>query len=221
MRIKGIAPVAGRHDLASDAMAQGVPHGLPSRREMLKSSALGMGGLAASWLLSNSADGKGPVGLSVREPHERPAIRSVILMMQNGGPSQMDMFDPKPVLQRGGGKTHDVKVETFQAGSEANKLLASPFEFRPHGECGMELSSVIPHIGRVADELCLVRSMYTEHNNHTEGLVMFMTGRLFQGRPSFGSWISYGLGTENQNLPGFVTISPSANIIESTRNWPG
>ncbi len=223
MHIKRTAPLAGSHNQAGNRVAPGSQDVLPSRREILKSSALGMGSLAASWLLSNSAEGQSPVGLTARDPHERPAIRSVILMMQNGGPSQMDMFDPKPVLQRGGGKTHDVKVETFQPGSESNKLLASPFAFQRRGQCGMELSSVIPHIGSIADDLCLVRSMYTEHNNHTEGLVMFMTGRLFQGRPSFGSWISYGLGTENQNLPAYVVLrDPGGYNTSGTLTWsPG
>src|SRR5262249_57021803 len=95
--------------------------------------------------------------------------RAVIMLVQNGGPSQMDLFDPKPELTKRDGKTHDVKVEMFQKGSEANKLLASPFRFHRRGECGMELSEVLPHLGSVADDLCLVRSMASEHNNHTEG----------------------------------------------------
>jgi hypothetical protein len=126
--------------------------------------------------------------------------------MQNGGPSQMDLFDPKPELKRFEGKVHRVKVEMFQKGSEANQLLGSPFRFQRRGSSGMEISEVLPHLGSVADDLCLVRSMFTEHNNHTEALVMFNTGKIFPGRPALGSWISYGLGTENQNLPAYLVL---------------
>ena len=108
----------------------------------------------------------------------------------------------------------------FQQGSEKNTLLKSPFRFAPQGRCGMELSEVIPHIGRVADDLCLVRSMHSEHNNHTEGLIMFMTGKIFQGRPSFGSWITYALGTENQNLPAYVVLrDPTGYNTTGTLTW--
>ena len=193
-----------------------------SRRHFLSRSGLGLGGLVASLLLQKRCLGAGQpkFGLTARQPALPERVKSVVLMMQNGGPSQMDMFDPKPTLQKLSGKTHDVKVETFQPGSEKNQLLGSPFRFRRRGRCGMELSDVIPNIGRVADELCLVRSMYTEHNNHTEGLLMFMTGRVFQGRPSFGSWISYGLGTCNENLPAYVVLRDSEGYNTSgTLTW--
>ena len=108
------------------------------------------------------------------------------MLMQNGGPGQMELFDPKPELASHAGQTFGEKVEMFQNGSEANKLLASPFKFRPAGQCGMELSEVIPHLASVADDVCLVRSMHTEHNNHTEALVMFNTGKIFPGRPGAG-----------------------------------
>ena len=141
-------------------------------------------------------------------------------MMQNGGPSQMDLFDRKPMLQKLDGKQHSTKVEMFGKGSEKNSLLASPFKFHRRGHCGMELSEIIPHIGNVADELCLIRSMHTGHNNHTEALIMFITGQLFQGRPSFGSWISYGLGTENRNLPAYVVLrDPGGYTTSGTLTW--
>jgi hypothetical protein len=108
----------------------------------------------------------------------------------------------------------------FQQGSEKNTLLRSPFRFHPRGRCGMQLSEVIPHIGSIADDLCLVRSMHSEHNNHTEGLIMFMTGKIFQGRPSFGSWITYALGTENQNLPAYVVLrDPAGYNTTGTLTW--
>ena len=127
----------------------------------------------------------------------------------------MDLFDPKPDLKKFEGKTHAEKVEMFQKGSEANKLLGTPFAFHRRGACGMEMSEVIPHLGSVADELCMIRSMHTEHNNHTEALVMMSTGKLFQGRPSVGAWISYGLGTANQNLPAYVVLRDPAGYNTS------
>jgi len=140
--------------------------------------------------------------------------------MQNGGPSQMDLFDPKPALKKYDGRQHSVKVEMFQTGSEQNKLLDTPFRFRRHGAAGIEMSEVIPHIGGVADDLCVIRSMHTGHNNHTEALVMFMTGKIFQGRPSLGSWVGYALGTENQDLPAYVVLrDPGGYNTSGTLTW--
>ena len=155
-----------------------------------------------------------------RAPHRKPSARAVIMLMQNGGPSQMDLFDPKPELQKRDGQDPRHSVEMFQKGSEANMLLASPFRFRRRGQCGMELSEVLPHLGAVADDICLVRSMYTEHNNHTEALVMLNTGKIFPGRPALGSWVSYALGTENQNLPAYVVLrDPDGYNTSGTLLW--
>ncbi len=193
-----------------------------SRRQMLQLSGMGFGALALQCLeqQGGARAGEPVIGLAPREPHFEPRARSVIMMMQNGGPSQMDLFDPKQTLQKLNGKAHSIKVEMFQPGSEKNVLLGSPFTFKPQGQCGTEMSDVIPHIGSVADELCVVRSMHTGHNNHTEGLIMFMTGKVFQGRPSFGSWISYGLGTLNQNLPAYVVLrDPKGYNTSGTLTW--
>src|SRR5437868_4715685 len=110
--------------------------------------------------------------------------------------------------------------EMFQAGSEQNTLMKSVFPFRKYGQCGMELAEIIPHIGGVADDICLVRSMHTEHNNHTEALIMFNTGRIFQGKPALGAWISYALGTENQNLPAYVVLrDPAGYNTTGSLTW--
>ncbi len=160
--------------------------------------------------------------LTGNSPHLAPRARAVIQLMQNGGPSQMDIFDPKPELQKHSGKEHPTKVEMFQKGSEKNELLGSPFKFHRRGQCGMELSEVIPHIGSVADDMCLVRSMFTEHNNHTEALVMMATGKIFPGRPSLGAWISYGLGSENQNFPAYIVLrDPEGYNTSGTLVWAG
>jgi hypothetical protein len=200
---------------------------LLSRRQVLKLSGMGLGTLALQYLLNaerplqaEPAASQPSIDLNPKQPHFAPQAKSVILMMQNGGPSQMDLFDPKPVLQKHSGKQHSIKVEMFQKGSEKNTLMGSPFRFLRRGKCGMELSEVIPHLGSVADELCLIRSMHTGHNNHTESLIMFMTGQLFQGKPSFGSWISYGLGTENQSLPVYIVLrNPKGYNTSGTLTW--
>lgn len=190
-----------------------------SRREMLRASGLGLGSLALSFLLEE-ARAAGGANLRPRAGHFRGQARAVIMLVQNGGPSQMDLFDPKPDLKKYNGKVHAEKVEMFQKGSEANKLLASPWTFRRRGRCGMELSDALPHLGGIADDLCLVRSMFTGHNNHTEGLVMLNTGKIFPGRPALGSWISYGLGTENQNLPAYVVLrDPEGYNTSGTLLW--
>jgi len=196
-----------------------------SRRHLLQAGGLGLGCLAVQFLgQADKARAESsaalPIDLRPKQPHFPPRAKAVILMMQNGGPSQMDLFEPKPALDKYDGKSHSIKVEMFQQGSEKNALMKSPFRFHPRGRCGMELSEAIPHIGSIADDLCLVRSMHSEHNNHTEGLIMFMTGKIFQGRPSFGSWISYALGTDNQNLPAYVVLrDPAGYNTSGTLTW--
>jgi Protein of unknown function (DUF1501) len=180
-----------------------------SRRELLERSGLGFGSLALHVLLGESGAAGGERSsapdLSPRTGHFAPRAKSVIQLMMNGGPSPMDLFDPKPELTKRHGQPIPGSVETFQKGN-TNTLMASPFRFERHGECGMELAEVMPYWGGIADELCLVRSMFTGHNNHTEALVMMQTGKIFPGRPALGSWISYGLGTENRNLPAYVVL---------------
>jgi hypothetical protein len=197
-----------------------------TRRELLANSGMGIGLLALSWLLEEdrllaaNAAPAGGLDLRPRAGHAAPRAKSVIMLMQNGGPSQMELFDPKPELNRREGEVYSTKVEMFQSGSEANKLLACPFKFHRRGQCGMELSEVIPHIGSIADDFCLVRSMHTEHNNHTEALVMMNTGKVFQGRPALGSWVSYALGSANQNLPAYIVLrDPEGYNTSGTLLW--
>jgi hypothetical protein len=180
-----------------------------SRREMLERSGLGFGTLALVALSGAHSRARAERGISVdlapKAGHFAPRARSVIQLMMNGGPSPMDLFDPKPELTKRHGQPIPGSVETFQKGN-SNTLMASPFRFERHGQCGMELSEVMPHLGAIADDLCLVRSMFTGHNNHTEALVMMQTGKIFPGRPALGSWISYALGTSNGNLPAYVVL---------------
>ena len=186
-----------------------------SRRELLQAGALGFGSLALAALEAGEGGQASSVG-----PHFAPQAKSVIFMMQNGGPSQMDLFDPKPELTKFDGKIHAEKVEMFQPGSEGNKLLASPLTFRRYGECGMEMAEIVPHLGACADDICLVRSAYNYHNNHTESLVAINTGKIFQGRPALGSWVSYALGSENRNLPAYIVLrDPDGYNTSGTLLW--
>jgi hypothetical protein len=194
------------------------PTALISRRNMLEASGLGFGMLALQGLLHGEpARAASGASLASRPPHANPRARAVIMLVQNGGPSQMDLFDRKPELTRRAGQT--MTVETFQQGN-SDRLMASPLGFRRYGECGMEMASILPHLGAMADELCLVRSMFSEHNNHTEALVLLNTGKLFPGRPALGSWISYGLGTENHNLPAYIVLrDPEGYNTSGTLLW--
>ena len=192
-----------------------------SRRAMLQTSALGFGGLAFEALsLRESARAMEPSAKRASiasRTHFKPLANAVIMLMQNGGPSQMDLFDPKPDLTKRAGQT--LTVETFQQGN-SDKLMACPLEFQRYGRCGTEMSTLLPHLGSTADEFCLVRSMYSEHNNHTEGLVLLNTGKIFPGRPAFGSWVSYGLGTENENLPAYLVLrDPEGYNTSGTLLW--
>ena len=180
-----------------------------NRRTLLQASGMGFGACALNWMLHQEAAGVAApqaLNLKPRKPHFPARAKSVVMLLQNGGPSQMDLFDPKPALAAGAGRVYREKVEMFQPGSEQNQLLASPWTFSQHGQSGMFFSNALPHMPRVADHLCMVRSMHSEHNNHTEGLVMITSGKIFPGRPTLGSWICYGLGTVNQNLPAYVVL---------------
>ena len=160
---------------------------------------------------------KAPDDLVARTGHYPGKAKAVIQLFQNGGPSQMDMFDNKPELTRRNGQPHPGKVEVFQL-SNRNVLKGTVFNFSHHGECGMELSDLIPHIAGVADDICLVRSMHTEHNNHPFAITMMQTGKTFTGRPAMGSWICYGLGSENRNLPGYVVLRDPAGYNTSGKS---
>ena len=177
---------------------------------MLKRCGCGFGYLAFTSLFADLARTwaaeAGP--LALKQPHFRPRAKRVIFLFMHGGPSQVDTFDHKPLLARDAGKP---LPESFRKGflDPNSKLLPSPFEFKAQGQSGLEISEIFPEIGKCADDLCLIRSMHTNGQDHTQAVLKLHTGSENQVRPSMGEWVLYGLGTENQNLPGFVTISPS------------
>src|SRR6266496_1828232 len=183
-----------------------------SRRDCLRDSALGFGTLALHYLLQQDGlraaapPADAPGGTAARLGHFSAPAKAVILLMQSGGPSQVDLFDPKPELQKRDGQRHPGQVESFQPGSQDNRLMASSCCFARHGQSGMDFCEHLPHIARMADDLCMIRSMYSDNNNHPQAMRCLITGKIFAGRPTLGAWVSYALGTENQNLPAFIVL---------------
>jgi hypothetical protein len=141
-----------------------------------------------------------------RAPHHPAKAKSIIFLYMDGGPSQMDLFDPKPRLDEEHGQPIKVKIQPTQFNNIGN-VLKSPWPFRNYGESGLPMSSIIPHIGSHADDICVIRSMTSEFSEHTNANYFLHTGHGLQGRPSMGSWFSYGLGTECEDLPGFIVLN--------------
>jgi hypothetical protein len=187
----------------------------PSRREMLQRAGVGFGSLALSALLADEARAA-PIAtnpLAPRDPHFRARAKHVIFLFMPGGPSQVDTFDPKPTLSKRNGQPSP-KLYLNQK----RNLLASPWKFEKKGKSGLEVSELFPEIGSYADRLCLIRSMVGDDVNHPGGCLLMNTGERVAARPSLGSWVTYGLGTENQNLPGFIAIGPGP-LIEGGRQY--
>ena len=191
------------------------PYRRLSRRELLRVSSAGFGGLALAALLGDEAKAAAPVigdaarnPLAVKEPHFPPKAKRVIYLFMHGGPSQMDTFDYKPLLQRDHGKPLPF-ARPKVVSSETFNLLKSPWEFQQHGQSGAWVSELFPETAKVVDELCFIRSMHGSNSRHGGALLEMHTGSDTFVRPSMGSWITYGLGSENQNMPGFITISPT------------
>jgi Protein of unknown function (DUF1501) len=158
-------------------------------------------------------------GETVQQGPANARAKSVICLFQHGGPSQMDLFDPKPALTKHHGKPYPGTLE-IHFDKQAGKLLASPFKFQPHGQSGTVLSELVPHMAGIADDITLVRSMTTESVDHESALRLIHTGKVLAGRPTWGSWVVYALGTENQNLPAYVVLSdPGGLPVDGVRNW--
>src|SRR4051794_10518525 len=190
-----------------------------SRRGWFNRSATGFAGLALGALLSDEQARGEPVSDRPAKPI-RPRARAVIQLFQHGGPSHMDLLDPKPELNRRNGQPMPESFTDLVKLTPHGNLLGSPFRFRPAGSCGVEYSELLPFTAECADDIAVVRSMYTEHNNHEQALWMMHTGRIVSGRPTAGAWVSYALGSENQNLPAYVVLRNDSQLpIDGTRNW--
>jgi hypothetical protein len=187
------------------------------RRAFLERTAGGLGALALAQLLGPArALGSSPA----KAGHYRPRAKAVISLFQHGGPSQMDLFDSKPALNKWSGKPYPGGNLEVHFDKQAGNVLGAPYEFRPHGQCGMELSELLPHTGSIADEITLIRSMSTGSVDHESALRIIHTGRFLAGLPTLGSWVLYGLGSENENLPAYVVLSdPGGLPVDGERNW--
>ncbi len=196
------------------ANAPGSP--LPTRRSFFHHAGLGLHGAALTYLL-----GRGLLAATPPRPHFDARAKAVIHLFMNGGPSQMDLFDPKPALDRFHGKPHFDKIAgEVENPQSAGALMRSPFTFARHGRSGMWVSSALPHLARHADEIALVRSLYTTNLTHEPALYLIHTGKMGPGRPSLGSWVVYGLGSESQNLPSYVVLDDPLGLpINGTENW--
>lgn len=185
-----------------------------SRRTLLRTTGLGLGWLGAASLLAD--EGRPATTLGARPPHFPARARSVIHLFANGGPSHLDTFDPKPALATYAGRAIPGSLVTERRTGAA---LPSPFAFARHGDSGLEISELFPSVARHADRLCVVRSMQADVPNHEPSLMLMNCGEGRLVRPSAGAWVTYGLGTENQNLPGFVAMCPGGYPIKGPENW--
>ena len=179
-----------------------------SRRQALKTAACGFGGLAFHSLAHSAAN---PLGMA---PHSPAKAKRVIFLFMAGGPSQPDLFDPKPYIQKRHGQkvTPPIKDHLLRVGVEKFLALAPGAPIRPRGESGMMISDLMPHLASVADDLCLLRAMQADNKSHPQASLQMHTGAIADARPSMGSWIGYGLGSENDNLPAYLTIHPQADV---------
>jgi hypothetical protein len=201
-----------------------------SRRHFLAAQGAGIGSLALAWLLDQDA-GRGqtprkptlerPVyDLQPKAPPRPPRARSMISLFMQGGPSHVDLFDPKPELKRRHMASYGGEIQYDNAGEASAKLFAGPWAFAPRGQCGMELSELVPHLATIADQITLVRSMKTGVNNHGQSIHALNTGRITSGRPVLGSWLSYALGCETQNLPAYCVLSDPVGLpVLGVENW--
>jgi len=200
-----------------------------TRRHVLEQQAFGLGGVALAWLLRADELGAAPAkpalerpayDLLPKPPAHAPRATAMISMFMQGGPSHHDLFDPKPELAKRHLQDFPGEIKYDNAAEASAKLFASPWKFAPHGRCGMELSELVPCLGGVADEICLIRSMRTGVNNHGQSINAINTGRITAGRPALGSWITYALGTESQELPAFVVLTDPGGVpVLGVDNW--
>ncbi len=193
-----------------------------SRREFLTRSGFGLGALALPGLLADSGHAAPSVTglqspMSPRMPHFPAKAKHVIHIFCNGGPSHVDTFDPKPKLNEYHGK--ELPTQNLKTERKTGAALGSPFKFKKYGESGIEVSDLFANVGQCIDDIAVVRSMYAEVPNHEPSLMLMNCGEARQSRPSMGSWVTYGMGSENQNLPGFIAMCPGGLPITETANW--
>jgi hypothetical protein len=195
-------------------------HAFLTRRQMLQRTGMGLGALAFGGMTGADAEAASAINASnpfaPKKPHFEPKAKRVIHFFMNGGPSQVDTFDPKPALTRYDGKTLPNVLKTERPTGAG---LKSPFTFQKYGECGLDVSELFAHTAQFADDLCVIRSMHADVPNHEPSLGLMNCGESRLHRPSLGSWITYGLGSENENLPGYISMCPKGMPTRRTKNW--
>ena len=203
----------------------------PSRRDFFSRVGDGLYGAALASLLGRdliapsvaaaATEGRRVYDLQVRDPHFEPKAKSVIQFFMNGGPSQVDLFDPKPALAKYEGQPPGRDLANdIEFINEAGGFMPSPYRFAKRGQSGVEVSEILPHLSGHVDDIAFVRSMFTTHFNHEPAIFIMQGGRQFSNRPSIGSWIVYGLGSENQNLPAYVVLDdPKGLPVNHIQNW--
>lgn len=192
-----------------------------TRREFLSRCGMGMGAVSLAGLFSNffetAAHAETINPLAPKLPQFPAKAKRVIHIFANGGPSHVDTFDNKPSLTKYGGKM--LPMENLKSERRTGAAMATPYKFRKYGQSGIEVSELFPHVGECVDDICFIRSMYAEVPNHEPSLLLMNCGESRLVRPSVGSWVTYGLGSENQNLPGFIAMCPGGYPIQESQNW--
>src|SRR5215210_4792816 len=202
---------------------------LMTRRDALHSATFGVGTVALAWLLNRDGLLASPskpeleprrYDLTSKKPHFGPRARAMISLFMQGGPSHMDLFDPKPALAELDGQPFPGTIKYDNAAQASSRVLGSPWTFAKRGRCGTEVSELLPHLARVIDDVCVVRSMHTGVNNHVQGIHALNTGRVVSGHPVLGSWLCYGLGSESQELPAFVALPDPVSLpVSGVEHW--
>ena len=200
-----------------------------TRREFLARNAMGVGSVALAWVLGQERLLATPAGkprgiasfdLKPKTGPTQPRARAMISLFMHGGPSHVDLFDPKPELSRRSGQDYAGEITFSFVDRASKKLFGSPWKFAPRGQCGTEVSELLPHFANIVDDVCLIRSMHTDINGHEPSIWSMHTGRAQPGRPHLGSWLTYGLGTESQSLPAYVVLTdPGGLPVDGVRNW--
>jgi hypothetical protein len=198
-----------------------------SRRHFLASGGFHLGAFGLAWLLRQDGLLAKPIDvegqhydLLPKPPHFAPKAKAMISMFMQGGPSHIDLFDPKPELEKLNGKKFPGEVKYDDAAHASTTVLASPWKFAKHGQCGADVSELLPHFARIVDDVCILRGMQTGVNNHGQSIYALQNGRILGGRPTIGSWLTYALGSESQELPAYVALTdPRGLPVLGVENW--
>lgn len=188
---------------------------------------MGVGSIALAWLLKQEGLLASPAQMEVhhydllpKKPTFEPRAQAMISLFMNGGPSHIDLFDPKPLLNKMDGQKFPGEIKHDNAQEASLKVFGSPWKFKKCGQSGIEVSELLPGFAEIVDDVTLIRSVHTGVNNHNQSTLALQTGRILAGRPVLGSWLAYGLGTENQDLPAFVALNDARGYpVEGVHNW--